>query len=57
MGSAAEKQEALKDCWVIGVDSVDGLRERSLRTENICEGGAKEVRNYLKVKHGPAYYK
>jgi len=24
VGSAAEKQEALKDCWVAGVDSVDG---------------------------------
>jgi len=40
---------------LVGV--VDGLRERSLATENAYEGGAEKVQNYLRVKHGPAYYK
>jgi osmotically-inducible protein OsmY len=36
---------------LVGV--VDTLRERRAATENAFEGGAKHVRNYLKVRQGP----
>ena len=40
-----------------GVDTltgdVDTLRERYIATENAYEGGARQVRNRLKVKYGP----
>jgi len=36
---------------LIGV--VDSLRERRVATENAYEGGAKHVRNELKVRYGP----
>jgi osmotically-inducible protein OsmY len=36
---------------LVGV--VDTLRERRVATENAYEGGAKHVRNTLKVRHGP----
>jgi osmotically-inducible protein OsmY len=36
---------------LVGV--VDTLRERRVATENAYEGGAKRVRNELKVRHGP----
>jgi osmotically-inducible protein OsmY len=32
---------------------VDTLRERHIATENAYEGGARQVRNRLKVKYGP----
>jgi osmotically-inducible protein OsmY len=36
---------------LVGV--VDILRERRVATKNAYEGGAKHVRNHLKVRHGP----
>jgi osmotically-inducible protein OsmY len=36
---------------LVGV--VDTLRERRVATENAYEGGAKQVRNLLKVRYGP----
>ena len=36
---------------MVGV--VDTLRERRVATENAEEGGAKDVRNRLKVRYGP----
>jgi len=36
---------------LVGV--VDTLRERRVATENAYEGGAKHVRNHLKVRNGP----
>ncbi|MGD9280291.1 MAG: BON domain-containing protein, partial [Desulfobacterales bacterium] len=36
---------------LVGV--VDTLRERRVATENAYEGGAKHVRNELKVRYGP----
>jgi osmotically-inducible protein OsmY len=36
---------------LVGV--VDTLRERRAATENAFEGGARRVRNHLKVRHGP----
>jgi osmotically-inducible protein OsmY len=36
---------------LVGV--VDTLRQRHAATENAYEGGAKHVRNHLKVRHGP----
>ncbi|MFZ7110655.1 MAG: BON domain-containing protein [Desulfatiglandales bacterium] len=32
---------------------VEDLRERRIATENAYEGGAREVRNFLKVRNGP----
>lgn len=37
------------------VGEVDTLRDRHVATENAYEGGAKEVRNRLKVRYGPPY--
>jgi osmotically-inducible protein OsmY len=36
---------------LVGV--VDTLRERRVATKNAYEGGAKQVRNLLKVRYGP----
>lgn len=39
---------------LVGV--VDSLRERRMATENAYEGGAKKVRNLLRVTNGPPEY-
>ena len=36
------------------VGQVDTLRDRRIATENAHEGGARSVRNHLKVRYGPA---
>lgn len=36
------------------VGQVDTLRDRRIATENAYEGGARKVRNHLKVRYGPA---
>lgn len=35
------------------VGQVDSLRDRRIATENAYEGGAREVRNHLRVRYGP----
>jgi len=37
--------------------TVENLRERGAASDNAYDGGAKEVYNYLNVKHGPSYYR
>jgi osmotically-inducible protein OsmY len=34
---------------------VEDLRERRAATENAFEGGARQVRNHVKVRHGPEH--
>ena len=43
----------VKDGTVTLIGVVDSLRERRVATENAYEGGAKHVRNELKVRYGP----
>jgi osmotically-inducible protein OsmY len=43
----------VKDGTVTLIGVVDSLRERRVATENAYEGGAKYVRNELKVRYGP----
>jgi osmotically-inducible protein OsmY len=45
----------VQDGVVALVGVVDRLRDRRMATENAYEGGARKVRNYLKVRNGPPH--
>lgn len=45
----------VQDGIVTLVGVVDSLRDRRIATENAYEGGAKRVRNHLRVRYGPPH--
>lgn len=51
-----EVHVSVKDGTATLTGTVDTWRERGAAADNAYDGGAKEVRNYLKVKYGPSFY-
>jgi hypothetical protein len=47
---------AVKDGVATLVGVVDNLRDRRIATKNAYEGGAREVRNFLQIRHGRPTY-
>jgi len=48
---------AVEDGVATLTGTVNSWQERGAATDNAYQGGAKEVRNHLKVKYGPSYYR